>query len=150
MNLRKVLITLAIIPTLLLSSCATFSGFSDASITSAVTVATSAGLRYAVKDAAKRGTIANYIDVAAVALRTVTGSPTPDQLTAVILNALPASVKTNFPEIVAFVVPIIVSNYEIAYAKYGANAAKLYAVLNDIAVGLEAGAAPYIVLPPQT
>ena len=116
----------------------------------AVTVATSSGLRYGIKDTARRTVIANYIDVvAAVAVRATNGTPSPADLSTAITNAIPASIKADFPEIVAFVVPIIVSNYEIAYTHFGANAAKLYAVLNDIATGLEAGAAPYI-SPPKT
>jgi hypothetical protein len=130
----------------LLCSCATFSNyFSDNTIVSAVTVATSSGLRYGIKDAARRTVIANYIDVvAAVAVRATSGTPSPGDLSAAITNAIPSSVKANYPEIVAFVVPVIVSNYEIAYMKFGPNAAKLYAVLSDIATGLESGAAPYI------
>ena len=128
--------------------CATFSNyFNDNTITSAVTVATSSGLRYAVRDSAKRTVIANYIDVAASAVRTISGPATPDQLSASILAAIPAGVKSAFPEIGSFVVPIIVSNYQIAYAKFGPNVKKLYAVLLDIATGLEAGAAPYISSP---
>jgi hypothetical protein len=128
------------------SGCATFSNyFSDNTIVSAVTVATSSGLRYGIKDSSRRAVIANYIDVvAAVAVRATSGTPSPGDLSAAITNAIPSSVKSNFPEIVAFVVPVIVSNYEIAYTKFGPNAAKLYAVLSDIATGLEAGAAPYI------
>jgi hypothetical protein len=124
-------------------SCTSFHPSSQ-QITTAVSVGTSAGLRYVVKDPAKRTVIANYIDVGAAALRTVTGTPTPDQLNTLINQAIPADIRNQYPELIAFVSPLVISSYQLAFDKYGPNAEKLYQALNDIALGLEAGAAPYI------
>jgi hypothetical protein len=114
-------------------------------VTPAVTVATSTGLKFV--DPAKRAVIADYIDVYASALRTITTTepaPTSAELATMINQFVPADVKEQYPELVTFVTPLIVSTYQSALDHYGDNAAKLYKVLNEIALGLEAGAAPYI------
>lgn len=142
--MKKYLITLSLIPALLFSGCAMFQSAvsSDAAITSAVTVATTAGLRL-IPNASERNRIANYVDVGASALRTVTGTPTPQDLSDLIVKYIPTSIKDQYPEVVAFLVPLVVSQYKSAYDKYGSNAAKVYQILNDIAVGLESGASSY-------
>jgi len=117
---------------------------SNDQITVAVSVGTGATLQYAIKDSAKRTIIANYVQYIATVVRTVTGSPTPAQLTNLIGNSVPASVKANYPELLTLVSPLIVSSYQLAFDKYGADAKKLYPVLNAIAVGLENGSAPYV------
>lgn len=118
-----------------------FQRFSDTQIVTAVSVATAVGLR-PITPPERRTAIANYTDYYASLLYTVTGNPTPAQLTTLLTNAIPANVREQYPELVSFVVPIIVSNYELLYAKYGANRA--VQILNDIATGLEAGASVYI------
>jgi len=140
--MKRILLTLTIIPALLLPGCKY--EVSDAQITTGVSIGTTAGLRYAIKDAAKRTVVADYINVCASALRTITGAPTPQQLTELLNKAVPDSIRANYPELIAFVAPLVVSSYQIAYDKYGANAEKLYKALNAIAIGLETGAAPYI------
>jgi hypothetical protein len=92
-----------------------------------------------------RATVANYVDVAASTLRAATGQETPAQLTVLLNAAIPASIRTKYPQIVSLVTPVIISTYKWAYEKYGAkNNTKLYATLNDLASDLEAGAAPYV------
>jgi hypothetical protein len=117
---------------------------SNDQITVAVSVGTGATLQYAIKDQAKRTIIANYVQYIATVVRTVTGSPTPSQLTSLIGNAVPSNVKVNYPELLTLVSPLIVSSYQLAYDKYGADAAKIYPVLGAIALGLENGSAPYV------
>ncbi len=130
----------------LLCGCSTFQTFPNAATNTGITLATSAGLKFGITDATTRTDVANYINVIAGALRAVTGTPTPDQLTALINQYVPANVKTDVPEILAFVTPLIVNEYEALYSKYGTsgNAAKIAAGLNAIAGDLQAGAAPYI------
>lgn len=118
----------------------------DTLITSGVSTGTVIGLRQAIPDAAKRTIVANYIDRGAVALRAITGTPTPQELTALINQSIPAKVREDYPEAIAFMVPLVVSAYDAAYKKYGngKDAQQIAKVLNDIALGLEAGAAPFI------
>ena len=141
--IKKILVAKIFIAGLLLSSCANFT-VNDALVTSSASVGTSTGLRFAVTDAAKRTAIANYLYTYSDALRTITGNPTPAQLIAQINAFIPQSVKNQFPELVAFAVPLIVQGYTDAYNKWGNNSAKLYEVLGDLANGIEAGAAPFI------
>lgn len=108
-----------------------------------ITAATSAGLLL-IKDTTKRTEIANYIDVYASACRKITGNATPDQLVALLDQYVPASIRAQYPELVALAEPLIVEAYTVAYNKYKGNVAKLYQELNAIAGDLEAGAAPYI------
>src|SRR5437762_10292054 len=115
---------------------------SNDQITSAVSIGTSAALHYAIKDTAKRTVIANYTQYIATVVRTVSGTPTPDQLTALITQSVPANVRANYPELLSLVAPVVVSAYQLAYDKYGADAQKLWPVLNAIALGLENGTAP--------
>lgn len=128
-------------PLVIVTSC-TKEQITDSSIIAAVTVATTTGLKMAVPDEARRTVIANYLDVYAKALRTITGNPTPEQLTELINKFIPENVKAQYPELVTFAVPLIVSAYKQAYDKWGAEKAVTY--LNDIASGIEAGAANYI------
>jgi hypothetical protein len=104
----------------------------------------SAGLRYGIKDDAKRTVIANYICVVAKAARSVGSNMSPDELTAYINSFIPANVRTAYPEIEKLGTPIVVAAYKDAVAKYGQNFTKVYAVLAQVADWLEAGAAPYI------
>jgi hypothetical protein len=107
-----------------------------------VSVATATGLE--AVNTHNRTRIANYLYTYAGALRTITGTPTPDQLVAILNGFIPADIKAQYPEIVAFAIPIIVQTYEWAYAKYGQNSVKLAQVLNDIATGIETGASAFI------
>lgn len=113
-------------------------------ISGGVSIGTVSGLRFTIKSDAKRTEIANYICVGAAALRTITGAPDPAQLTAIIMRSIPANIKQQYPELIPYIVPVVVSAYQMAYDKYGANHDQLYAALNAIATGLEMGAAPYV------
>ena len=142
--MKKILFAKIMVSALLFTSCSTlqqYPVFNDSTITTAVSVGTATGLRFV--NATKRTAIANYLYTYSGALRTITGNPTPEQLTQQINAFIPADVKTNYPEIVAFAVPLIVTNYEWAYSKWGNNGQKLYQVLNDIATGIETGASAF-------
>jgi len=128
-------------PFAITTSC-TQSQFNDAAITAGVTVATTTGLKFAVPDVGRRTVIADYLDVYSHALRSVTGNPTPDELTTLINQFIPQNVKDQYPELVTFAIPLIVSAYQQAYDRWGGEKAVKY--LNDIAAGIEAGAAPFI------
>ncbi len=130
------------------TSCATFSNYQPL-INGGISSGVAAGLLL-IKSSSERATVANYIDVGAAALRTVTGTPTPQQLSDAIYAAIPANVKAQYPQIIALIVPLVISSYQMAYQQYGQNSAKLYAALNGIAVALETGVAPYIHPAPQT
>ena len=109
----------------------------------AISAGVNAGLRFGIKDARQRATVANYLYVSAGALRSIVGTPTPDALTIQINAFIPASIKNDYPELITMVVPIVVSLYQTALAKYGNDAPKIYAVLNSIATNIEIGAASY-------
>jgi hypothetical protein len=128
-----------------LPGCATTNiQWTDTTITAAVSFGTTEGLRLAIKDSAKRTEIANYITTYAGALRSISGTPTPDALLAAITQFIPASIRQQYPELQSIVFPVISSVYGQVYAKFGADHAKIYQVLNDIATGLESGSSPYI------
>jgi len=117
---------------------------SDAFITASVAAGTSAGLKLAIKDDARRKTIAAYLNNYAGALRTITGNPTPDQLTQQLMAFIPPDVQSQYPELGSFAVPLIVTFYQWAETKYGSNTAQYQKVLNDVATGIEAGSAPFL------
>ena len=117
---------------------------SDAFITASISAGTSAGLKLAIKDDAKRIVIAKYLNNYAGALRTITGNPTPDQLSAQLMAFIPSDVQQQYPELSSFAVPLIVSFYQWAQQKYGTNTAQYQQVLNDVATGIETGSAPFI------
>ena len=129
-----------------LVSCGGTVGFqlSDAQITIAVQAGTSAAFQYVLKDNAKRTDIAKYVSAIAGVARTATGKETPDELAKALLDAVPVSVQTAIPEIGTMVVPLVVSFYQTAKAKYGTDYPKLYSTLNAVATGLENGVAPFV------
>jgi len=131
--------------TLISFGCASIQPYiqNDATVTTAVSVLTLSGLKYAVKDSSKRTVISDYIMVYAPALRTITGNPSAAELTTQINAFIPANIRSDYPELIALVIPAVTSTYQSAYAKYGGNTKELYRVLSDIAAGLENGAAPY-------
>ena len=138
-KITAALLSVAIFTSPLLITSCTQQQFNDAAIIAAVTVATTTGLKMAVKDEARRTVIANYLDVYSTALRSITGDPTPEQLTAIVNQFIPQNVKDQYPELVTFAVPLIVSTYKQAYDKWGKDKSVTY--LNDIATGIEDGAA---------
>lgn len=142
-KLVSVVLALAVFtaPIAITTSC-TQQQFNDAAITAAVTVATTTGLKLAVKDPERRTVIANYLDVYSKALYSVTGNPTPEQLTDLINSFIPQNVKDEYPELVTFAIPMIVGAYKQAYDRWGSENAVRY--IHDIAAGIEAGAAPFI------
>lgn len=114
---------------------------SDALITAAVSAGTSAGLKLAITDVNKQHVIANYLNTYASALRTITGNPTDEQLTQKLLAFIPPDINQQYPELGSFAVPLVVSFYDWAKAKYGNDAATEVRILNDIGAGLETGSA---------
>jgi hypothetical protein len=132
-NLTKIIGSIII--AVMLASCKTLPWGSLVSTTNVVAVGTSSALRFAIHDPARRTVIANYIDVYAVALRTVSGDPTDEQLLALINQFVPANIRSEYPELVTLVTPVIIAAYRLA---------PKYATLENIAAGLELGAAPFI------
>jgi len=124
-------------PFIIVTSC-TQQQFTDSAITAGIAVATTTGLKMAVSDPERRTVIADYLGVYATALRTITGNPSPDQLTTLINQFVPQNIKDQYPELMTFAIPLIVSGYKQAYDRWGAQKAVLY--LNDIATGIETGA----------
>ncbi len=139
--MKRISITFALSFALLLG-CA--GPLQNAAITTAVTVGATTGLRFV--PASKRTAVANYSDYVATVLRTVTGTPTADQLTALINSSVPSSVKADFPELLQYLTPIIVGEYQRIYSQYASsgNAAAIVSALNAVAIGIEAADAPYI------
>lgn len=121
----------------MLSACATLQ-------TVAIPSVISAGLKYGIKDDAKRTVVANYICVVAKAARSVGSNMSPEELTAYINSFIPANIRAAYPEIEKIGTPVVVAAYKDAFAKYGQNFTKVYAALAQAATWLEAGAAPYI------
>ena len=116
------------------------SGLNDQLIIGAVSVATSTGLSQ-VKDDAQRHMIANLLQGYAPGLRTITDNPTPAQLAALIDQYTPANIKAEYPAAVAFATPLVINAVEAALAHYGASQANVIKIVNDVATGLELGAA---------
>lgn len=116
---------------------------SDALITASVAAGTSVALKTipALKDHPdKQHVVANYLNTYAGALRTISGNPTDAELTAQLMAFVPPDIQNQYPELASFAVPLIVSFYDWAHAKYGNDTAQLYKILNDIATGIETGA----------
>lgn len=114
---------------------------SDALITTAVSVGTSSGLKFAIKDVGKQHVVAQYLNNYAGALRTITGNPTDEQLTKQLMAFIPPDVQVQYPEISTVAIPMIVSFYDYYRSKYGANTQAFYQKLNDVATGIEQGSA---------
>jgi hypothetical protein len=117
---------------------------SDQTIDTGIAIGVSTGLKMAIKDEAKRTMVADYIDVGAQSLRTVVGTPTPDELATLMTQWIPDNIKTEYPEVISFLVPTVISVYQSAYSKYGKDSQKVRDLLARIATDLENGAALYI------
>ena len=113
-------------------------------VQSSVAVATQLGLSFGFKDGATRTMVANYVDVYAAGLRTITGTPTTAELMTELNSFIPLSIQAKYPSIAAFATPLIVSAYQVGYDKYKGNVAETYAYFNAVATGFETGAAGYI------
>lgn len=137
-NLCRYLLALNIV--LLAWSCAP-SGINDSLITTGTSVAVSTYLG-TIHDSARCHAIANLAGGIAGTLRTFTGDPppTPAQLSQAIVAQIPENLRQQYPEVVAFVVPLVVQGYQYAVQKYGNNDQKtVYQILNDVASGVETG-----------
>jgi hypothetical protein len=119
-------------------------GVSDQTIDTGIAIGVSTGLKMAIKDDAKRTVIADYIDVGAQSLRTVVGTPTPDELATLMTKWIPDNIKSEYPEVISFLVPTVISVYQSAYNKYGKDSQKVRDLLARIATDLENGASLYI------
>ena len=122
-----------------LISCGT-AGINDQLIINGTSVAVSTGLSQ-IHDANQRHTIANLLQGYAPGLRTITDNPTPAQLAALIDQYTPENIKEQYPAAVAFATPLVINAVETAIAHYGKNTAAVVKVVNDVATGLELGAA---------
>ncbi len=119
-------------------------GVSDQVVDTGIALGVSTGLKAAITDPAKRTLIANYIDVGAQSLRTVVGNPTPDELSTLMQKWIPEDIKAQYPEVISFLVPTVITVYQGAINKYGKDSQKVRDMLGRIATDLDAGAAPYI------
>jgi len=123
----------------------TGTGITDTLIQTGVSVGVSTYLQHGISDPAKRVAIAKFGSGIAGSLRTVTKlepPPTPAELTQVILSNIPQNLQNQYPEVVAFMVPLVISGYETALAHYGGgNQQQVYQILNDLATGVETGTA---------
>lgn len=138
----KNLITVKIALAFLMVSCTkqeVKTTLNDSFVVSAVSIATKIGLTQIKQP--NQTVVANYLDSYAVSLRTITGTPTPEELTAIVNGFIPANIKAQYPELVTFAVPLIVTNYQALIEKYGNNTQETYHYLNLIATGIESGAA---------
>ncbi len=109
-----------------------------------VALTTQTTLKYAVKSDAEREKVADYINVYAKAVRTITGSPTPEELKAELDLWIPKTVRENHPIITAASVSLIVSKYQKYYPSLKGKYQKTNEWLNKMATGLEYGSAAYI------
>ena len=120
-------------------------GISDTLIQTGVSVGVSTYLQHGISDPAKRTAVAKFGSGIAGSLRTVTKlepPPSPTELTQVIISNIPQNFQNQYPEVVAFLVPLVVSGYQTALAHYGnADQQQVYKVLNDLATGVETGTA---------
>lgn len=117
---------------------------SDTLITASVSAATSVALKTipALKDHPdKQHAVAQYISRYSAVLYTITGDPTDEELTQLLMAQIPPDVQAQYPEIGAFAVPLIVSFYHWAKAEYGSNTAEFRKVVSDVAQGLKTGSA---------
>ena len=114
---------------------------SDTAIKTAISVATSTGLKVAIKDSARRAEIAAYIcGPYAEGIRSITGNPTPENFLEQINAFVPQNIKDQYPELLAFVNPIALAAYKQAYEKYQGNVVEIARYLNDVSSGLQSGA----------
>lgn len=109
----------------------------------AISAGVTAGLRFGVQDSDKRAELANWLYVAAGAIRTISGTPTDAEFVAQINAFIPSKIKDNYPELLSMVLPLVVSLYHTARAKYGTNLEKIYGALDAIATSIEIGASSY-------
>jgi hypothetical protein len=116
----------------------------DQPVESGVAVATNVALKYTIKSEAERTKVADYIDVYAHAIRTITGSPTPEELTAELNSWIPAKVRMKHPTITAAGISLIVVNYQKHYPSLKGHFSKTIDWLNKTATGLEYGSAAFI------
>jgi len=119
----------------LLASCAVWQS-TGITTSTAVAAGVATGLRFV--PITKRAEVASYIDVYAVALRSIEGTPTDAELITLINSFVPESVRLQYPELVAIATPLITTTYHLM---------PKYQTLLDIATGFEAGAAPFLVKP---
>jgi hypothetical protein len=136
----KYLASLVLSIAILFQGCALVNYIPDSVITAAITYGADAGFKFLQSQ--NRAEVADWVYYVAHLLRTSTAL-TPDQLGKAIYDSIPASIKTQFPGLVSYLIPKIVSVYKTYYDKYAGNNSKLVQILNDIAQGLENAASQY-------
>ena len=147
MNQIKIKIITSFILAICLMSCSLIESITPQQMGAGLSLAVSTGLQLGVKDVAKRAVIAQYVYNYAGGLRTVTGSPTPEQLAGYLVQFIPANVATQYPELGTLVVPLIIAAYNRVYTKNKDHADVLYAYLSAAALGLEDAAAKFLAAP---
>lgn len=118
----------------------------DATVTAGFAEGTQAGLKLGINDTAKRQAMADllqYIASQGQTFLTVTGDNSPEALAAFLNANIPSNIKSEFPDLVSFAVPLLVSGYGAVYTKYGNNLGKLSPWMKDACEGITLGSATF-------
>lgn len=89
----------------------------------------------------KQDAVKNWMFFFASKLRTLSGDPTPGDLSNLLVNSIPQNVIAAIPELQTIIIPQIVAVYTGLYNQFKTDHGALIRILNDIAVGVEAVAA---------
>lgn len=108
-----------------------------------ITLATTVGLA-SIHDKTRQTAVANLLYTYAGGLRTITGNPTPQQLSDQINVFIPDNIKTQYPEI-SFAVPMVVTAYQALQSKWGGNATsqQVQTDLNRLGTDIENGCSQF-------
>lgn len=139
----KILIPILVLA-IILAGCPNGGQVPDALITGSVAAGTSVALKTipALKDhLEKQHVVAQYISRYSAMLYTVTGDPTDEELSRLLMAQIPPDIQSQYPEISAFAVPLVVSFWDWAKAKYGVQTAQFRKAVGDVAMGLKTGSA---------
>lgn len=134
-------LTASLLAVMFLVGCKTAPQVSDTQITLASALA--ARITFTLIGPSHQKAVAGYMYFISTDLYALTDAPTPDGLTQIILNSIPASDLARYPEIKTLVIPAISDTYKAYFNQYAANQSKLIQVLKDIASGLQSIAAQY-------
>ena len=136
--MKKLLIPILSV-SLLIAGCKTAP--TDTQITLASALA--ARVSFTLIPASHRQPVAGYMFYAGSVIYALTDSPTPDGLTQLLLNVVPANDLASFPEIKTLIIPAVVDVYTSYYNQYSGDHTKLLKILQDIASGVQSIAAQY-------
>jgi len=130
-----------------LVGCATFdpSRVVKSPLTSpAISLSTSAALKYGISNSEDRTRVANYICVAAKAIDSLVTVPGIYELNDQVLSYIPKDVQTEYPEIISTILPLVSSYYSNVLASANGDQKQMLEGLHVVSAGLYNGAKPYI------